>query len=74
MLNFDTPEAALKYAQETPDAGVYAFYLGYASGLTEAKRGNSINGFDRQLQTAKDDYARGYSAGFHHQNVLKGGA
>ena len=69
-MNFDSPESAVKYAHETPDANEYAWYLGYASGMTEHRAGNHVNGYDRQFQQAKDDFARGYSAGWKRQQEL----
>jgi hypothetical protein len=48
-------------ARHSHDPAAEAFYLGYASGLTEAYHGARR---DPAMQVAKDDYARGYSAGY----------
>lgn len=64
MKNFVEPEDALmeaRSARHQKDANTEAFFLGYASGLTEAYRGVRR---DPALQMGRDDYARGYSAGY----------
>jgi hypothetical protein len=64
MKNFKEPEDALMEATRARRDGngeSEAFYLGYASGLTEAYRAKRR---DSSLQRAKDPYARGYSAGY----------
>ena len=58
------PEDALmeaRRARHGKDAGAEAYFLGYASGLTEAYRGAR---WDPLLRLERDDYARGYSAAY----------
>ena len=58
------PEDALmeaRRARHGRDAGTEAYFLGYASGLTEAYRGAR---WDPLLRLERDDYARGYSAAY----------
>jgi hypothetical protein len=69
--DFSTSEAAVLHARKSEDPDTYAYYLGYATGLSTAKRGMPIN---RKLHEAKDPYARGYSAGFAHGMQMKSGA
>jgi len=54
-------EAETLIARKSDDPASYAFHLGIGSGIADAASGREK---DYGLQTATDDFARGYSVGY----------